>query len=336
MNTALLFPGQGSQKPAMLHDLVRHRAVEESLREMSDILGQDVRALDSEEALRSPVAVQLALLAAGVGTARALIESGLEPVAVAGLSVGAFSAAVAAEAISLLDAVQLVRSRAEQMEKLYPTGYGLAAVVGLNEPQTAKLVASVNSKERPVFVANINAPRQIVIAGEIQGMRAVLRLALESGARKAELLPVATLSHCLLLQPVADSLRAQLQSMKVRDPICVYISNVRARAVRTAAGVAKDLADNIAHGVRWHEATSVAQELGCELFLEAVVRKMSIRPYAATSSSQYSWCSPPRTSLILIRQAGGSSCRRIFGDRSGCSGEFGIPGPKLEWGRPLL
>jgi malonate decarboxylase epsilon subunit len=269
MNTALLFPGQGSQKPGMLYNLVRHRAVEESLREMSDILGQDVRALDSEEALRSPVAVQLALLAAGAGTARALIESGLEPVAVVGLSVGAFSAAVAAEAISLRDAVQLVRSRAEQMEKLYPAGYGLAAIVGLNEPQTAKLVASVNSKEHPVFVANINAPRQIVIAGEIQGMREVLRRALESSARKAELLPVATPSHCVLLQPVADSLRAQMQSMNVRDPKCVYISNVRGRAVRTAAGVAKDLADNIAHGVRWHEATSVAQELGCELFLEA-------------------------------------------------------------------
>jgi malonate decarboxylase epsilon subunit len=269
MNTALLFPGQGSQKPGMLHDLVWHRAVEESLREMSDILGQDVHALDSEKALRSPVAVQLALLAAGAGTARALIESGLEPVAVAGLSVGAFSAAVAAEAISLRDAVQLVRSRAEQMEKLYPAGYGLAAIVGLNEPQTAKLVVSVNSKERPVFVANINAPRQIVIAGEIQGMREVLRQAVEWGARKAELLPVATPSHCLLLQPVADSLRAQLRSMNVRDPKCVYISNVRARAVRTAAGVAKDLADNIAHGVRWHEATSLAQELGCELFLEA-------------------------------------------------------------------
>ena len=133
MNTGLLFPGQGSQKPGMLHDLVRHRAVEESLQEMSDILGQDVRTLDSEEALRSPVAVQLALLAAGAGTARALIDSGLEPVAVAGLSVGAFSAAVAAGAISLRDAVHLVGSRAEQMEKLYPTGYGLAAIVGLND-----------------------------------------------------------------------------------------------------------------------------------------------------------------------------------------------------------
>jgi malonyl CoA-acyl carrier protein transacylase len=93
--------------------------------------------------------------------------------------------------------------------KPLPTGYGLAAIVGLNEPQTAKVVASVNNKERPVFVANINAPRQIVVAGEIQGMRNVLRPALERGARKAELLAVATLSRRLLLQPAAESLRAR-------------------------------------------------------------------------------------------------------------------------------
>jgi hypothetical protein len=72
------------------------------------------------------------------------------------------------------------------------------------------------------------------------------------------------------------------------------------------------------------------------LKIATVVRKKSIWPYAATSSSQYSWCSPPRTSLLLIRHAAGSSCRRILGDRRECSGEFGIPGPKLECGRPLL
>jgi malonate decarboxylase epsilon subunit len=75
-------------------------------------------------------------------------------------------------------------------------------------------------------------------------------------------------SHCSLLQPVADSLRKQLQSLCVKDPRGIYLANVNARAVRTAQGVAKDLADNIAHGVRWHDATTVACELGCELFLE--------------------------------------------------------------------
>jgi malonate decarboxylase epsilon subunit len=267
MNTGLLFPGQGSQKAGMLDDLVQHPAADESLREMSETLGFDIRANMSEKALQSTVAVQLALLAAGVATARALIESGLQPIAVAGLSVGAFSAAVAAEAISLTDASQLVRSRATQMEEMYPAGYGLAAIVGLNEAQVTRLVNSV-PEANVVFVGNINAPRQIVIAGHIQTMNQVLEKALRSGATKAELLPVTVPSHCPLLQPVADSLRQQLQSVSVRDPKIVYISNVNARAVRTAAGVAKDLADNIAHGVRWHDMTTVAQELGCELLLE--------------------------------------------------------------------
>lgn len=268
MNTGLLFPGQGSQKAGMLDDFVQHPAAGESLREMSETLGFDVRATMSEKALQSTVAVQLALLAAGVATARALIESGLQPIAVAGLSVGAFSAAVAADAISLTDATRLVHSRATQMERMYPAGYGLAAIVGLNEIQVSSLVGSVTDEAHAVFVANINAPRQIVIAGHIQTMKQVLEKALHSGARKAELLPVTAPSHCPLLQPVADSLRKQLQSVSVRDPKIVYLSNVNARAVRTAAGVAQDLADNIAHGVRWHDMTTVAQELGCELLLE--------------------------------------------------------------------
>jgi malonate decarboxylase epsilon subunit len=99
-------------------------------------------------------------------------------------------------------------------------------------------------------------------------MKRVLDGARARGARKVELLDVSVPSHCPLLQPVADSLRAQLSSMSVNNPKTTYIANVNARAVRTAQGVAKDLADNIAHGVRWYDATIVAQELGCELFLE--------------------------------------------------------------------
>ena len=268
MKTVILFPGQGSQKPQMLHELVRHAIVDETLSEVSEALSLDVRTLDTPEALQSAISVQLAILTAGVATARALQQGGLEPLAVAGLSVGAFSAAVAADSISLSDAVRLVRSRAEQMEQLYPTGYGLSAIVGLSETQVTKLVEAENSAEHPVFIGNINAPRQIVIAGSNEAMRQVLQKARAHGARKAERLDVAVPSHCSLLQPVADSLRNQLQSITVKDPKLIYVANVNARAVRTARGVAKDLADNIAHGVRWHDATTVAQELGCELFLE--------------------------------------------------------------------
>jgi malonate decarboxylase epsilon subunit len=268
MKTGLLFPGQGSQKPQMLHELVGNPAVDETLTEVSDLLGLDVRTLDTAQALQSEVTVQLAILTAGVATARALQQGGCEVLAVAGLSVGAFSAAVAADSISLSDAVRLVRSRAEQMEQLYPTGYGLSAIVGLTETQVAKLVEAENSTEHPVFVGNVNAPRQIVIAGSNEGMEQVLQRARAYGARKTERLDVPVPSHCSLLQPVADSLRNQLQSITVKDPKPIYLANVNARAVRTAQGIAKDLADNIAHGVRWHDATTIAQELGCELFLE--------------------------------------------------------------------
>jgi malonate decarboxylase epsilon subunit len=268
MNVAFLFPGQGSQEPEMLHHLIAHRAAEEVLQEMSQTLGFDVRVTDSENALMSTISIQLALLASGVATGRVLIQSGVRPTAVVGLSVGAFAAAVVAEAISLADATRLVRSRAEQMEMMYPSGYGLAALIGLNEIQVSGLVKAVSSEAHPVFVGNINAPRQIVIAGSIDGMNEVLSRAVELGARKAELLPVSVPSHCPLLQPIAKSLREQLRSMQIRDPQFVYVSNVKARAIRSAVGIATDLADSIAHGVRWHDATSVAQELGCQLFLE--------------------------------------------------------------------
>lgn len=186
MKTGLLFPGQGSQKPQMLHNLVLHPAVDETLSEISEVLEFDVRTLDTPDALQSAVSVQLAILAAGVATARALQLGGFDPLVVAGLSVGAFSAAVAADSILLADAVRLVRSRAEQMEQMYPIGYGLSAIVGLNEEQVAKLVDAANTKEHPVFVGNINAPRQIVIAGSNEGMEQVLqKLAYKGLARRS-------------------------------------------------------------------------------------------------------------------------------------------------------
>jgi malonate decarboxylase epsilon subunit len=252
----------------MLHELVDDPAVQWTLDEIGDVLKYDVRLLDSPEALNSTVSVQLALLASGVATARALQRCGVTCCAVAGLSVGAFAAAVVAKSITLRDAVILVRSRAEQMERLYPVGYGLAAIVGLNERQVTTLVDSVHTAATPVFVGNINAPRQIVIAGSIEGMQKVLEKAHRHGARKAELLHVSVPSHCALLSSVADSLRFQLNSMQLKAPEFPYIANVTGRALRSASAVATDLADNIAHGVRWHDATVVAEELGCNLFLE--------------------------------------------------------------------
>src|SRR5271155_5720797 len=123
-------------------------------------------------------------------------------------------------------------SRAEKMEQLYPVGYGLAAIIGLNERQVTAIVDSVHTAETPVFVGNINAPRQIVIAGSIEAMQRVLKEARRHGARKAELLHVSVPSHCPLLSSVADSLRLQLNSMQLKSPKFPYIANVTGRALR--------------------------------------------------------------------------------------------------------
>jgi len=252
----------------MLHHLLDHSAVVRTVDEISEVLHSDVRNLDSEQGLKSDVSVQLTLLAAGIATARALMEQDVRPAAASGLSVGAFAAAVTAGVLSLQDAVELVKLRAEQMMKLYPTGYGLSAIVGLNESRVTKIVRAVTSVQDPVFVGNINAPRQIVIAGSNVAMDQVLDEARREGASKAVRLHVSVPSHCPLLQPVADLLERRMSSMHLKAPKLIYVGNVTARPMRTKELIARDLANNIAHGVRWHDATTVLKELGCNLFLE--------------------------------------------------------------------
>jgi malonate decarboxylase epsilon subunit len=268
MSVAFLFPGQGSQAPGMLHNLPDHAAVARTLDEVSGTLGADVRGLDSAEALQSTVSVQLALLTSGVAVVRALCAEGVKPEAVAGLSVGAFAAAVAAGVLDLGDGVRLVKERAEGMLELYPRGYGLAAIIGLTETQVCTLVKNAYTEQNPVYVGNINAPRQIVIAGSNKGMDKVLDAARKSGARKAVHLNVSEPSHCPLLEPVAAALRKSLEGIHLEQPKMVYVGNVTGRALRSAEAISEDLATNIAHGVRWYDATTVLEELGCRLFLE--------------------------------------------------------------------
>ncbi|MDZ4835168.1 MAG: malonate decarboxylase subunit epsilon [Candidatus Melainabacteria bacterium] len=268
MAVAFLFPGQGSQHPGMLHTLTDHPEVERTLTEVSEALKRDVKELDSEKALQSTVSVQLAIFTAGVAVARALQSMGIQPEALAGLSVGSFAAAVISGALPLVDAITLVKQRSELMEQLFAEGYGLSAIVGLDERKVKALLAEVCSSEAPVYIANINAPRQIVIAGSNAGMQAVIDGARASGARKAERLHVSVPSHCPLLNPVALALEASLLSMHLGTPQITYISNTHARPLRTAGAISCDLSTNIASSVRWHDTTVVLKELGCKLFLE--------------------------------------------------------------------
>jgi len=268
MRLAFLFPGQGAQVPGMLHDLPAHQKVSETLGEAGKILASDILEFDTVEALSSTMFVQLSLLISGVAVTRALRAEGIKPDFVLGLSVGAFTAAVAAGALDFKDALLLVKLRAELAEQAYPKGYGLSAVVGLNERQLSKIIDQVNQPDSPVFLANINAPTQMVISGSDAGMEAVLKRAANEGSRTTKRLQVSVPSHCVLLQEVADELTRRLSTIEIKRPEAAYIGNSRARALRDPDGIREDLATNIARTVRWHDGVSIAYERGARLFCE--------------------------------------------------------------------
>ena len=267
MKVAFLFPGQGSQHPGMLHALPAHPQVAATLEEASDVLARDVLRLDEEGPLASTIATQIALYVAGVATARGLMAEGAAPDAVAGLSVGAYAAAVSG-ALPFRDGLLLVRTRAELTAARFPSGYGLAAILGLDERQVSGLVAACTTPDQPAFVANLNAPRQIVVAGALGALERVIALARANGSRKAELLAVRIPSHCALFAEVAGQLTHAMAHLEPRAPGMVYITNRGGRPTRSFDRLREDIATNIAHPVRWHDATQVLVEMGVGLFVE--------------------------------------------------------------------
>jgi malonate decarboxylase epsilon subunit len=268
MTVAFLFPGQGSQSAGLLHQLPQHAEVTRTIREASDVLGLDPDSIDTAESLRSTAAVQTALLIAGVATARALMAERVHPAAVAGMSVGAFAAAVACGTLSFADALPLVRLRGELMQTAFPSGFGLAAIEGLNEAQVEGIVEGIRTEASPAYVSNINAPRQIVVAGSDAALDAVIARARQGGARRAERLAVSVPSHCMLVQPVAERLAEAMAGLTLRPPSVLYVSNRGGRPVYNAEGIRRDLVTGIANPVRWYDTLEVLRELGAKVFIE--------------------------------------------------------------------
>jgi len=268
LSIAYLFPGQGAQTPGFLRRLPQHPAVNATLQEAGAVLGMDVGRLDEAAALTSTVAVQLSLLIAGVAVMRALDDEGIVICAAAGLSVGAFGAAVACGALSFGDALPLVKLRGECMESAYPRGYGMAAIAGLDEQHVTAIVERVGGAAAQLYIANINAPTQIVLSGAEPALDAAIEAARQAGARHAQRMAVSVPSHCALLDQVSRRLATAMAEIEIKDPRRPYISNRRARVVQDAEGVREDLILNVANAVRWHDSVSVLYELGVRLFIE--------------------------------------------------------------------
>ncbi|MET3105630.1 malonate decarboxylase epsilon subunit [Oxalobacteraceae bacterium GrIS 2.11] len=264
MSLLFMFPGQGAQRPGMLHALPSGEVVAATLDEASRILGSDCLKLDTAASLQSTVAVQLCLLIAGVAAVRLFAANQIVPNMVAGLSIGAFPAAVAAGALAFADAVRLVQRRAQLMERAYPSGYGMAAISGLHRAELEPILCLVPN----AFLANLNAPTQLVIAGSEQALEQVMALALQRGAGKAQRLAVSVPSHCALLDAAGNTLRNETASLHLQRPALIYLSASMARALYQPDKIKEDLITNMARQVLWSDTSRLAWERGARLAIE--------------------------------------------------------------------
>ncbi|KPB57380.1 Malonyl CoA-acyl carrier protein transacylase [Pseudomonas amygdali pv. myricae] len=268
MSSLWVFPGQGAQQAGMLHQLPDDPVVHDCLQEAADALGEDVLALDSTQALQATRAVQFCLLIAGVACARLLQARDCVPDYVAGLSIGAYPAAVISGALAFDDAVRLVALRGELMQNAWPEGYGMTAVIGLDQTQVEALIRQVHSPQMPVFLANINADNQMVISGSVEAMQQVSHLAKASGAAAVKRLAVSVPSHCALLEAPAQQLAEAFSRVALQAPKIRYLSGSTARPLLNAEKLRDDLAFNMCRVIDWRSTVETAWERGVRLHIE--------------------------------------------------------------------
>ncbi len=272
---AFVFPGQGSQKVGM--GRVWADAGEEARRtfeEADEVLGFPLSRLcweGPEEELGLTANTQPALLTVSVAMLRALevLAPELRPVAVAGHSLGEYSALVAAGSLSFADALRLVRRRGELMQEAVPVGVGaMAAILGMEADAVAAVAADAAQGE-VCAVANFNGPGQTVIAGHKEAVDRAAALAKERGARKVTILAVSAPFHSPLMRPAREGLTPLLEATEFRDPRMPVVANVDAAPVATGAAARDALARQIDGPVRWVESILLMEEgLGVEAFVE--------------------------------------------------------------------
>ncbi|CAN7676958.1 ACP S-malonyltransferase [Acidovorax sp. LjRoot66] len=275
---AFVFPGQGSQSVGMLDGWGDHPAVAETLREASDALGEDIVLLIREgpkEALALTTNTQPVMLAAGVAAWRVWrAEGGAAPVALAGHSLGEYSALVAAGVLTLSQAAPLVRLRAAAMQEAVPVGTGaMAAILGMDAAKViagcAEAVATFGSGSAEVVEAvNFNDPIQTVIAGTKAAVDKACEVLKAGGAKRALLLPVSAPFHSSLMKPAADKLREALAAVVLAAPAIPVVNNVDV-AVHSDADAIRDALVRQAFGaVRWVECVQALKARGVTHIVE--------------------------------------------------------------------
>ena len=268
MNFAFFFPGQGSQSLNMMAGFDNMAVVKDTFAEASDVLGQDLWAMmnTDAQAINDTVNTQPLMLAAGVATWRAYQAlGGNSPTALAGHSLGEYSALVAAGSLDFADAVRLVRLRAQLMQEAVPQGAGaMAAILGLDDDAVRAVCAAAEAElsGEVAEAVNFNSPGQVVIAGSAAAIARAAELAKEAGAKRALPLPVSVPSHCRLMQPAAAKLATALQNTAFRQPEIRVIHNADVAAHTDIAQIKDALVRQLYSPVRWTETVALLVEEG--------------------------------------------------------------------------
>jgi [acyl-carrier-protein] S-malonyltransferase len=258
----------------MLDAFADHPAVVATLAEASDAIGEDIARLIREgpkDQLDLTTNTQPVMLAASIACYRAwLAEGGALPAAVAGHSLGEYSALVAAGVLSLTDAMPLVRFRAQAMQEAVPVGVGaMAAILGL---EAAAVVAgcerAAEQSGEIVAAANFNDPRQTVIAGSKAGVDKACELLKAAGAKRALLLAVSAPFHSALMKPAAERLRDKLAGVTLRAPTVPLINNVDVAAPTDPDVIRDALYRQAYRAVRWVEVVAALRDLGLTHIVE--------------------------------------------------------------------
>lgn len=268
MSSIYVFPGQGSQTVGMGFDLYKNnkdaRAVFDEMDAALNEKLSDIIFNGPIETLTLTANVQPAILATSVAMFRA---GGLKmPDYVAGHSLGEYTALCVAGAISLRDAVKLVRLRGESMQNAVPAGAGAMAVILGMEIDALKSVCETAEKQtgQVCDIANDNCPGQIVISGAAIAIERAMELAKENGARRAMKLPLSVPPHSRLMEPVVDIMKKALDSMEIKKPVVPIISNKTCQPMTDVEEIKDALIYQITHGVRWRESVLNMAEIGID------------------------------------------------------------------------
>ena len=254
---AFLFGGQGAQKLGMASDLyAAYPIVKETFDTASRILGYDLRELidSNEEKLNQTRYTQPAILTTSVAIYRLLAENGIAPDIVAGLSLGEYSALVAAGALSFEDAVALVAKRGEFMETAAPAGSGKMVAVMNTDPNLIEEICQEASEKGVVTPANYNTPAQIVIGGEV-------------GAKRLIPLNVSGPFHTALLESASQKLAAELEKVSFNDFVLPLVGNTEAQIMKSE-DVKALLARQVMEPVRFYDSIATIQDFGVDEVIE--------------------------------------------------------------------